>query len=190
MPLSLKTIEKTFLWFRQIIYESSIKEMVRLSGLLELDETMFGGKKSGKRGWGAEGKMIVFGIYKRNGEVTVFPVPNRKKRTLFPLINKHTKTGSIYYTDDYEGYASLVAKGNHVVIEKQKGVPLTTGFTVNGIEGFWSYAKNWLYHYRGVPKKHFQLYLKEIEWRFNNREKNLLPILQGLIRGYRLVPST
>ena len=65
MPLSLKTIEKTFLLFRQIIYESSIKEMVRLSGQLELDETMFGGKKSGKRGWGAEGKMIVFGIYKR-----------------------------------------------------------------------------------------------------------------------------
>jgi len=27
------------------------------------DETMFGGKKPGKRGWGATGKWIVFGIY-------------------------------------------------------------------------------------------------------------------------------
>lgn len=58
----------------------------------------------------------------------------------------------------------------------------TIGYTINGIEGFWSYAKTWLYHYRGIPKKYFALYLKEIEWRFNNRVKNLLPILLKLIR--------
>lgn len=39
---------------------------------------------------------------------------------------------------------------------------------INGIEGFWSYAKTWLYHYRGVPKNYFHLYLKEVEFRFNN----------------------
>ena len=26
---------------------------------------------------------------------------------------------------------------------------------INGIEGFWSYAKTWLYHYRGVPGNTF-----------------------------------
>jgi len=28
-----------------------------------MDETMFGGRRPGKRGWGATGKNIVFGIY-------------------------------------------------------------------------------------------------------------------------------
>lgn len=185
LPISLATIEKVFLWFRQLIYSCALVDLKKLSGRLELDETMFGGRKSGKRGWGAEGKVIVFGVYKRNGQVVTFPVPDRRKRTLLPLIDQHTRTGSIYYTDDYEGYASLVAKGQHLVIQKQRGVPQTTGCTINGIEGFWSYAKTWLYHYRGVPKKYFALYLKEIEWRFNYRNNYLLPILAKLIRSYR-----
>jgi transposase len=45
---------------------------------------------------------------------------------------------------------------------------------ISGIEGFWSYAKIWLYHYRGVPKQYFHLYMKEIEFRFNNnREESI-----------------
>ena len=35
-----------------------------------------------ERGWGAEGKTLVFGIYKRNGQVMTFPVPDRKYDTL------------------------------------------------------------------------------------------------------------
>ena len=37
-------------------------------GMLECDETTFGGTRGGKRGWGARGKVIVFGIIKRNGK--------------------------------------------------------------------------------------------------------------------------
>ena len=51
---------------------------------------MFGGRRKGKRDWGAEGKIIAFGIYKRNGKVKVkvkvFSVPNRKKNTLLELV--------------------------------------------------------------------------------------------------------
>ncbi|TCZ86060.1 hypothetical protein EYQ95_18705 [Lysobacter sp. N42] len=36
-------------------------------GPVELDETTFGGARKGKRGWGAAGKVIVFGLVKRNG---------------------------------------------------------------------------------------------------------------------------
>lgn len=177
---SLRSIEKIFRWYRELIYEHQMNQLIELVGLLELDEALFGGKRKGKRGWGAEGKVLVFGIYKRNGHVLTFPVPNRQKTTLLPLINQHTKTGSIYFTDDYEGYASLATRGKHVVILKDKGAPLSNGPTINGIEGFWSYAKHWLYHYRGIHKQYFALYLKEIEWRFNNRGKSLLPILMNL----------
>ena len=45
-----------------------------------------------------------------------------------------------------------------VIIRKEKGRPLGRDH-INGIEGFWSYAKNWLYPYRSVPRKLFHLYL-------------------------------
>ncbi len=47
---------------------------------------------------------------------------------------------------------------------------------LNGIEGFWSYAKNWLYPFRGVPKKFFHLYLAEACFRFNHRKEDIYPI--------------
>jgi len=60
-------------------------------GAIECDETMIGGRRHGKRGWSAAGKVIVFGILKRNGRVKVFPVSGRKYGTLLDLIGEHTK---------------------------------------------------------------------------------------------------
>ena len=48
--------------FRENIYRDTIKDLKPLFGEIEMDETMFGGRRSGKRGWGASGKTIVFGI--------------------------------------------------------------------------------------------------------------------------------
>ena len=67
------------------------------------------------------------------------------------------------------------------MITKEKEVPKGRNH-INAIEGFWSYAKHWLYQYRGVAKDHFQLYLKEIEWRFNNRGINLIPLLRKMLK--------
>ena len=41
----------------------------RFDGNIELDESYFGGVRKGKRGRGAAGKVIVFGILKRGGRV-------------------------------------------------------------------------------------------------------------------------
>jgi len=50
-----------------------------------------------------------------------------------------------------------------------------------GIEGFCSPAKHWWYQYRGIPKAYFPLYLKEVEWRFNHRNENLVILLRRLL---------
>lgn len=156
---SLKAMEAFFRDIRAIlaVVEKTVPE---LSGELELDETTFGGRRKGKRGWGAAGKIIVFGILQRDGIVRVFPVSKRRRRTIPPLIRHHTKPGSLYYTDDWHAYGSVAVRGNHVVIRKEKGRPRGRDH-MNGIEGFWSYAKHWLYHYRGVPRKFFHLYGSE-----------------------------
>ena len=177
IPYSLRTIERWFHILREAIYVNQLKELTVLTGQIEMDETMFGGYRPGKRGWGAGGKHIVFGILQRNGKVITFPVQGRGKADLLPKITAFTKPGSLYYTDDWHAYTYLAIRGDHVIIRKEKGKPKGRNH-INGIEGFWSYAKHWLYHYRGVPKKNFPLYLKEIEWRFNHREEKLTDILR------------
>lgn len=191
IPLSQTSVQRVFRFFRELIFDETMEELqqLMLSGHIEMDEALFGGRRQGKRGWGAAGKHMVFGIYQRNGMVRTFPVSSREAPTLLPLIEGATKPGSLYYTDDWRAYASLAMRGDHVVVRKEKGQPKGKEHA-NGIEGFWSYAKTWLYPYRGVPRRYFPLYLKEIEWRFNHRNENLIPLLHHLVKERPFGPET
>jgi transposase len=54
---------------------------------------------------------------------------------------------------------------------------------INGIEGFWSYAKGRLLKFHGVSREYFVYYLKELEFRYNfraNLDKMLYNILGGI----------
>lgn len=194
IPVHLHTTERFYRLIRFAIYHNSAKTFTQLAGELEMDEAYFGGKRKRKRlhikglsdiwsGFkGNKIKQAVFGIYQRNGKVLTFPVPDRKAQTLRPLIDKYVKKGGVYYTDDNTAYATLSAKGRHIMIAKDVLNRTPTGkHTINGIEGFWSYAKHWFYPLRGVPKKYFHLYLKEIEWRFNNQNYDLVKLARGLM---------
>lgn len=170
-------------FYRLIRATCALQEDLRqpFAGHIELDETMFGGSRPGKRGWGAAGKVVVFGILKRNGKVYVSPLEDRGHREIMAKVRSQTLPGSLYYTDDWHAYASLAMRGEHIVIRKEKGRPKGRDH-INGIEGFWSYAKNWLYPYRGVPRKYFHLYLGEIAFRFNHRDEDLVPLLRRLMK--------
>ena len=100
-------------------------------------------------------------------------------------IKEHTRKGSVYYTDSFRGYQSLKRYGKHQTLNHSKAyVDKWTKNHINGIEGFWSYAKHILYNYRGVSKYHFPMYLKEIEYRFNHRDENLFKLFLKLYFGY------
>ena len=77
VPLDQKTIQRWFRILREAIYQCELKELSELSGHIEMDETMFGGRVPGKRGWGAAGKHMVFGLYQRDGKVFTFPITSR-----------------------------------------------------------------------------------------------------------------
>lgn len=68
-------------------------------GQIELDESYFGGARKGKRGRGAAGKVIVFGLLKRNGKVYTVIVPDAKSIALMPVISNKITPDSIVYTD-------------------------------------------------------------------------------------------
>jgi len=48
---------------------------------------------------------------------------------------------------------------------------------INGIESFWSFAKRRLQKFNGVGREYFNLHLKESEFRFNNRDKDIYKLL-------------
>jgi len=55
---------------------------------------------------------------------------------------------------------------------------------INGIEGFWSYAKERLLKFHGVSRKYFVYYLKALEFRYNFRA-NLDEMLYDMVGGMK-----
>ncbi|MBL4803580.1 MAG: IS1595 family transposase [Alphaproteobacteria bacterium] len=141
-----------------------------LSGEFEVDESYFGGTRKGRRGRGAAGKVPVFGILKRGGKVYTQVIPDASGKTLIPIIEKRIMPDSIVYSDCWKGYDVLdVSEFKHyrinhsILFADQKN-------HINGIENFWNQAKRHMRKFNGIPAKHFSLFLKECEWRFNNSD--------------------
>jgi transposase len=149
-------------------------------GEVELDESYFGGTRKGKRGRGATGKVIVFGLLKRGGKVYTKVIQNTKTNTLMPIIAKKIIPDSIVYTDCYRSYNALdVSEFHHFRINHSTHFAEQKFNHINGIENFWSQAKRVLRKYNGIPKNRFNLFLKECEFRFNyGTPKQQLAILK------------
>ena len=155
------------------------------SGEVEVDESFFGARRiKGKRGRGAFGKTIVFGIFQRNGHVYTEIVPNCSKATLQAVIRGRVDLKSIIYSDGWRGYNGLVdvGFGKHLRVDHSRDEFAKGRNHINGIEGFWGYAKTRLYRFRGMAPSTFNLHLKECEFRFNHRGQNLIRLVLKILR--------
>ena len=132
-----------------------------------MDESYFGGRRKGRRGRGAAGKVVVFGILKCNGRVYTVVVDNAKSDTLMPVIKQKIMPDSIVYTDSLSCYDTPGVSGFiHYRINHPKEFADRQNH-INGIENFWNQAKRVLRKYNGIDRKSFPLFLKECEFRFN-----------------------
>ena len=68
---------------RLLIFQNS-PHLEMFDGEIEADESYFGGHRKGKRGRGAAGKVAVFGLLKRNGQVYTVAVPNTQTALCCP----------------------------------------------------------------------------------------------------------
>jgi len=175
--LDYKTITRVYQKLREAIYHVAELEDGKLNGEVEMDESYFGGRRKGKRGRGARGKNIVFGLLERDGKVYTRVVEHVSKEELMAIIKKKARKGSVYYTDTFRSYSSLKRLGKHHTVSHEKNlVDKRTKNHINGIEGFWSFAKHILYNYRGVSKYHFPMYLKEVEYIHSAPKRNIVEI--------------
>ena len=164
----------------RVLIASECEKTSPLTGEVEIDESYFGGKRKGERGRTAASKVPVFGLIKRNGKVYTRIVPNVTRWTLERIIREKVTTDSTIYSDSFTVYDGLVVYGyKHFRVNHQKNYLTGKNNHINGIENFWGYAKTRLRKYHGISRKHFYLYLKEMEFRFNNRNQ---PDLGSTIR--------
>lgn len=114
-------------------------------------------------------------------------LPDAKSRTFLPIIESKIYPDSIVYTDNFASYDVLDASDF-----KHYRINHSTQFVdkkdrqnhINGIENFRNQAKHHMRKFNGIPKAHFELYMKECEWRFNTpREKQQLTILKQVVKG-------
>ena len=152
---------------QRIADQLALVEHEVFDGSIELDESYFGGVRKGKRGRGAAGKVVVFGLLKRGGKVYAKVVDNARTATLMPVIQRKIAPDSVVYTDSFRSYDALdISQFHHVRINHSREFARGRNH-INGIENFWNQAKRILRKYNGVPRQNFPLFLKECEFRFN-----------------------
>lgn len=184
LKISYPTALKATHMIRQAILTKCKDYELLLKGEVEADESYFGGKRKGPRGRGAKNKVPVFGILERNGLVSVDVVPNVGAKILMNMTIKKVRRGSIVYTDKYRSYDALMFCGyRHLKVDHSKYFANGKVY-INGLEGFWSFAKERLMKYHGVSQEKFPLYLKELEYRYNNRNKDLFVLLVQLMANF------
>ncbi len=181
-----KTAAFYFLRLREIIaVELEAENEAMFGGEIEVDESYFGGRRKGKRGRGAAGKIPVFGLLKRGSKVYTKVITDAFSATLMPIIERKVVPDSIVYSDGWKGSNVLDVSDFHHFRINHSELFVDNQTHINGIENFWNQAKRHMRKFNGVPKAHFGLFLKECEWRFNNSDpSSQLSQLRQLVRDH------
>lgn len=146
----------------------------KLSGIVEVDETYIGGKKTGVGSGNKKDKVPVVSLLERGGKVRSQVVRPVTGKNLKQIIKDNVMICSDIHTDDNFAYRGLEPKYNHSVVKhsakeyarkEEKGI-----VTTNGVEGYFSLLKRGVvgtFHH--VSEKHLPLYLAEFDHRHNCR---------------------
>ena len=158
----------------------------RLEGPVQVDEIYMGGKRSGKRGRGAEGKTLVLIAVedrnKRPGRIRLHKIKDASGKSLITAIKESVQPKSEVRTDGWDGYSKLSSSDyQHTIIRQTADVGDNLLPLVNMTV---SLLKRWLQGtHQGAPRpSHLDYYLSEFVFRFNRRTSRS----RGLL-FYRLI---
>jgi len=132
----------------------------------------------------------VFGIMERGGIAFADFIPGFTAETLLHFhLNFRlglARMGNVIYTDSYQRYDSLVCcVDDGFSLDYLRG--RTGPVSVDAKKGFWRFVRERLASFHGVTWRRFPLYLKEVEFRFNNQDRDIYPMLAEYL--CRFVPE-
>lgn len=139
--------------------------------VVEVDETFYGGKATGKGGHWRKDKAVVMGMLEREGDIMLKVVESQKAEHLMPPLLENIKEGSEVHTDELRTYQHRVAANYiHRTVNHGEKEYYRDGITTNSIESFFNHLKKSIAGtHTTVSHKHLERYVKEFEYRFNRR---------------------
>jgi transposase-like protein len=165
-----------------------------LVGIVEVDETLVGGKRTGVGSGYRENKTVVIGAVQRGGNIRLRVIPNTRKHNVQGFI--HAAVGDkaeAIFTDELKSYAGIGDfDTRHETVDHSADEYARGDVHTNSVESVWSLFKRSIVgSYHQLSVKHLPAYLDEMEFRFNNRNNpylfrdTLLVLLHGETLPYR-----
>jgi len=164
---------------------------VRLGGpgkICQIDESQFVHKIKHHRGRAPSSDVWVFGIADTSftpAKCYMEIVPDRKARTLLPIIRRVCILGTTIQSDGWAAYAGIEQElgfEHKVVNHKQNFVDPITGVHTQNIESCWNKMKNIIKSMRGVSKEQLPGLLCELMFK-DEFKGNVLINLVTLLRA-------
>ena len=182
--LSAKTLERTLgtsyrvAWTMLQRYRVAMvrAERERLSGDVEVDETLVGGvEHGGKPGRGTQKSIVVIAVEVKQpkgfGRVRMRHVPDSSGASLVPFVCDVVAPGAVVLTDGWRGYTDLPRHGymRRKIVLSSSGDPAHVSMPC--VHRVASLLKRWILgtHQGSVDPAHLQAYLEEFTFRFNRR---------------------
>ena len=173
--LGIGSYKTAWVWLQKFRRLMVVPSRDKLSGEIEIDETYIGGKRSGKRGRGAEGKTLVAIAVEvkdiSTGRVRLKSIPDASSKSLNGFIKENVAPGSTIITDDWRGYKRINPKIFQHDIELQKKKD-DDGEMLPNVHRVASLLKRWLVgtHQNFATPEYLDYYLDEYTFRYNRRK--------------------
>jgi len=194
--LGMKSYQTAWTWLHKIRTAMVFANRTKISGTVEVDETLMGGETAGKRGRGAENKVLVAIAVeldgKKLGRVRISIIEDASKESLHGFIKENIETGSKLITDGWSGYSGIEDEGYEREVYTQSKADKDEELLPH-VHLIISLLKRWLLgtHQGAVEKKHLQAYLDEYVFRFNRRTSSKRGLLfYRLLENAMVVPPT
>lgn len=160
-------------WLHKLRRITVVPSRSKLSGRIEIDETIVGGKAEGKRGRGAEDKALVAiaieVLNKGTGRLRLKVIPNATRKSLEGFIRTNVEPGSELITDGWRSYKNIDGFTHTIIdqtISNDEENLLPNAHRVASLIKRWSLGT----HQRYLTGNRFQNYLDEFTFRYNRRK--------------------
>ncbi|MDE2872970.1 MAG: IS1595 family transposase [Gemmatimonadota bacterium] len=143
-----------------------------LFGVVEVDQTLVGGKAKGKGRGYTGNKHWVAGAVERGGRVRIERIPDIRKGTIHDFVRRTVADeAEAIYTDELASHVGLETDTRrHESVNHSAEEWVVGDVHTNSVEGVWSLFKRSIVgSFHKMSAKHMDRYLEELEFRFNNR---------------------
>jgi transposase-like protein/ribosomal protein L37AE/L43A len=172
--LGLGSYQTAWTWLHKLRRAMVRPGRDRLSGEVEVDETLLGGLGGAQGRSTATKALIVVAaevVGRGTGRIRMRRIPDGSAPTLQAFVEEAIERGSTVHTDGWDGYERVKANGYRHRVSFLRGHPELGSERLPRVHRVVSLLKRWLLgtHQGAVSRAHLDYYLDEFTFRFNRR---------------------